>query len=151
MTERPTRSETPREALLGQLRYLLAEVEALGPLLERLPADVLTLALPGERSVLETLAHLAALDRGVYAPQVAGEPAPPEPESAPKDDLAEALAEVRDAREALVARFESEEDWAEDVRALALEVVHRDVEELKRLAVRLHESHITTRAVDLPK
>ena len=151
MTERPTRSESPREALLGQLRYLLVEVEALGPLLERLPPDVLTLALPGERSVLETLAHLAALDRGVYAPRLAAEPAPAEPESVPKEDLADALAEVREAREALVAAFEAEESWGEDVQALALEVVHRDVEELKRLAVRLHESRITTRAVDLPK
>ena len=151
MTERPTRSESPREALLGQLGYLLAEVEALGPLLERLPADVLTLALPGERSILETLAHLAALDRDVYAPRLAGEPAPEEPESVPKEDLNAALAEVREAREALVARFEAEGEWSEDAQALALEIVHRDVEELKRLAVRLHESHITTRAVDLPK
>lgn len=151
MTERPARSESPREALLGQLRYLLAEVEALGPLLERLPADVLTLALPGERSVLETLAHLAALDRAVYAPRLAGEPAPAEPASTPKADLAAALADAREAREALVAAFEAEAEWAGGVQSLALEIVHRDVEELKRLAVRLHESHITTRAVDLPK
>ncbi len=151
MTERAPRPETPREALLGQLRYLLAEVEALGPLLGRLPADVLTLALPGERSVLETLAHLAALDREVYAPRLAGEPAPPEPESTPKEDLDDALAEVRSAREALVAGFEAEADWPDALRDLAFEIVHRDVEELRRLAVRLHESHITTRAVDLPK
>lgn len=112
---------------------------------------MLTLALPGERSVLEALAHLAALDREVYAPQVAGESAPPEPESTPKAALDDALAEVREAREALVAAFEAEVEWPEAWQALALEIVHRDVEELKRLAYRLHESHITTRAVDLPK
>ena len=151
MSDAPTGSETPREALLGQLRYLVAEVEALGPLLGRLPPDVLAVSLPGERSILETLAHLAALDRDVYALRLVGEPAPPEPESTPKAGLDEALAEVREAREALVARFEAEVEWPEAVQALALEVVHRDVEELKRLAVRLHESHITTRAVDLPK
>lgn len=162
MTERVVgsktpRPETPREALLGQLRYLLAEVEALGPLLGRLPADVLTLALPGERSVLETLAHLAALDREVHASQLAGEPTrgpqavQAEPASTPKEDLSEALADVRSAREALVAGFEGEPEWPDALRDLALTIVHRDVAELKRLAHRLHESHITTRAIDLPK
>lgn len=143
--------ETRREALLGQLRYLLAEAEALGPLLGHLPPDVLTAALPGERSVLETLAHLAALDREVYAPQLVSEPAPPEPESEPKADLDEALADVRAAREALVADFEAREEWPPALHELALAIVHRDAEELKRLAYRLHESHITTREVDLPK
>lgn len=152
MTERAPRPETPREALLGQLRYLLVEVEALGPLLGRLPADALTLALPGERSVLEALAHLAALDRAALAAHLGGtEPpsAPPEPTAVP--ELGEALGDVRAAREALVAGFEAEADWPDALRDLALSIVHRDVEELRRLAYRLHESHITTRAIDLPK
>ena len=140
-----------RDALLGQLRYLLDEVEALGPLLARLPGDVLTAALPGERSPLGTFAHLAALDREVYAPQLRGDPAPPEPESEAKEDLEETLEALHAARADLVGMFEAEDDWPEGWYDLALTVVRRDAEELKRLAYRMHESHITSRAIDLPK
>ena len=140
-----------RDALLGQLRYLLDEVDALGPLLARLPEDVLTASLPGERSILGTFAHLAALDREVYAPQLAGADAPAEPESEPKEDLHDALDDLGAARTALVAAFEADGSWPEAHYDLALTVVRRDTEELKRLAYRLHESHITTRAIDLPK
>ena len=140
-----------RAALLDQLRYLLDEAEALGPLLARLPEDVLTAALPGERSPLETFAHLAALDREVYAPQLRGEAAPPEPEREAKANLEDALADLHAARTDLVAAFEEADDWPESRYDLALQIIHRDAEELKRLAYRMHESHITTRAVDLPK
>ncbi len=139
-----------RDALLDQLRYLLDEAEALGPLLARLPQDVLTAALPGERSPLAAFSHLATLDREVYAPQVAGAEPSPEPASTAEDDLATALAGLRAARTDLVAAFEAA-DWSPALHDLALSVIHRDAEELKRLAYRLHESHITTRAVDLPK
>ena len=144
-------SDRRRAALLGQLRYLLDEAEALGPLLARLPEDILTAALPGERSPLATFAHLAALDREVYAPQLRGEEAPEEPESTPADDLDAALADLHAARTDLVAAFEAKGAWPASWYDLALTVVHRDAEELKRLAYRMHESHITTRAVDLPK
>lgn len=140
-----------RAALLDQLRYLIAEAEALGPVFARLPADVPAIHLPGERSVLGALAHLAALDRAVYRPQVAGADAPPEPESTPKAELDDALADVRAARTELVADFEAVEDWPPALYDLALAVVHRDAEELRRLAYRLHESHITSRPIDLPK
>jgi hypothetical protein len=168
------RTTTPdasrREALLDQLRYLLAEVDALGPVLERLPADVLTASLPGERSVLATFAHLAALDRDVYLDrlrQMVAEDEPTfeeqDPDGVVREGLADALADVRAARETLVEAFEHvpADDWTRtavfpegerrDVAGFALEIVHRDAAELRRLAYRMHESKLTDRAVDLPK
>ncbi len=160
-----------REALLDQLGYLVAEVEALAPLLARLPADVLTASLPGERSVLATLAHLAALDREVYVGRLhrivsEDEPsfdAAADPDGTTHDDVDAALADVHAAREALLDAFEDLplDAWARtarfpdgeqrDVFGFALAIVHHDAAELRRLAHRMHESHITTRAVDLPK
>lgn len=160
-----------REALLDQLRYLLAEVDALAPVLERLPADVLTASLPGERSVLATFAHLAALDREVHLDRLRRMMAEDTPTFDEERDangierevLGAALADVRSARETLVEAFEHvpPEDWERlaefpdgerrDVYGLALAIVHRDAAELRRLAYRMHESHITDRAVDLPK
>lgn len=167
-------AETPddqrRTALLDQLRYLIAETEALAPLLTRLPADVLTASLPGERSVLATLAHLAVLDREVYADRlrrIVAEEEPAfvaaDPDGTMRDDLAAALADVRAAREALLDAFERvpPADWSRsatfpdgehrDLAGFALAIAHYDAAELRRLAYRMHESHITDRAVDLPK
>lgn len=160
-----------RAALLDQLRHLTVEVETAEPLLERLPADVLTASLPGERSVLATLAHLAALDREVYVPRLRrmvaeDEPTfnePQDPSGAERDVLDAALADVRTARTMLVNAFEHlpAEEWARtaifpdeerrDVYGFVLAIVHHDAAELRRLAYRMHESRLTDRAVDLPK
>lgn len=160
-----------REALLDQLRYLVAEADALAPLLERLPDGVLTASLPGERSVLATLAHLAALDREVYLPRLRrivaeDEPAfpnPQDPAGTERDMLDAALADVRAARIELVNAFERLPDdaWGRtavfpdgerrDVVNFALAIVHHDAAELRRVAYRMHESKLTERALDLPK
>jgi hypothetical protein len=159
-----------RAALLDQLGYLVAEVEVLAPLLARLPADVLTASLPGERSVLATLAHLAALDREVYADRLRriiaeDEPAfeTADPDGTVHDALGPALADVATARRDLVDAFVrlAPEEWdrsalfpdgeRRDVAGFALAIAHHDAAELRRLAYRMHESHITERAVDLPK
>ncbi|MEP0545695.1 MAG: DinB family protein [Rhodothermales bacterium] len=159
-----------RTALLDQLGYLVAEVEVLAPLLARLPADYLAASLPGERSVLATLAHLAALDREVYTDRLRrivseDEPAfdAADPDGVVRGDLAAALADVRIAREALLDAFERvpAAEWSRaatfpdgerrDVAGFALAIAHHDAAELRRLAYRMHESHITERAVDLPK
>ncbi len=160
-----------RDALLEQLRYLIVEAEALEPLLARLPADVLMASLPGERSVLATLAHLAALDREVYLDRLhrmVAEEAPafeaaPDPDGTEREELEAALADVRAARATLLDAFEHipPADWSRtatfpdgerrDVVGFALAIVHRDAAELRRLAYRMHESHITERTVDLPK
>lgn len=145
--------------LLAQLRYLLVEVEALGPLLGRLPAWALSERPPQERSMLEIFAALAALDRGLYLRQlravVAGGPVPVEegePLAPAREDLGAALAEVRQAREALVAAFEAlpAEAWGRaapipgatpgDLFDLALHIAHRDADALRTLALRLNEN-----------
>jgi hypothetical protein len=159
-----------RDALLDQLRYLVAEIDALAPVLERLPADVLTASLPGERSVLATFAHLAALDREVHLDRlrrIVAEDEPVfeerDPDGAAYEALPAALSDARSARETLVEAFERvpAEDWARtavfpdgerrDVYSFALAVAHRDAAELRRLAHRMHESRLTDRAIDLPK
>jgi hypothetical protein len=166
----PPSDASRREALLDQLRYLLAELDALEPVLERLPADVLTASLPGERSVLATFAHLAALDREVHLDRLRrlvaeDEPAFEEqdPDGVEREVLGAALADARSARETLVEAFERvpTEDWERtavfpdeerrDVYEFALAVTHRDAAELRRLAHRMHESRLSDRAVDLPK
>ncbi len=160
-----------RDALLDQLRYLVTEADALAPLLARLPEGILTASLPGERSVLATLAHLAALDRDVYLPRLQAivaedEPAFPEPQDpagTERDALDEALADVRAARTELIGAFERLPDdaWARaavfpdgerrDVVGFAFAIAHHDAAELRRVAYRMHESKLTERAVDLPK
>ena len=165
-----TPDATRREALLDQLGYLVAEAEALVPLLARLPADYLGASLPGERSVLATLAHLAALDREVYADRlrrIVSEDDPAfesaDPDGTVHDTLGPALADVAAGRRALLDAFGrlAPADWLRiatfpdgerlDVVGFALQIVHRDAAELRRLAYRMHESHLTERAVDLPK
>lgn len=160
-----------RAALLDQLRYLMAEVDAVAPVLERLPADVLTASLPDERSVLATFAHLAALDREVYLPRLRrmvaeDEPTfeePQDPDGGERDVLDAALADVRTARMMLVNAFEHlpAEEWTRtavfpdgerrDVYGFVFAIVHHDAAELRRVAYRMHESRLTDRAVDLPK
>jgi hypothetical protein len=150
-----------RAALLDQLRYLVVEAEALGPLLAGMPEAILHGRPAGEPSVLEAFARLAALDRHVHAPRLArlaasdaasgGSPPPagegdPIPHATPE----EALGAVREARGALVAAFEalpvegwarpvSLEDGAEgDAYDLALAITRHDVETLRTLAYRMN-------------
>lgn len=150
-----------RAALLGQLRWLVAEAEALEPLLAGLPADVLTMHLPGERSLLATLARLAALDRlaldrlgRMMAEDDAAFAGALEPEGAVRAEASEALGDVRAARQALVEAIENvpPADWSRaatfpdgqrrDLAGFALAVAQRDAAELRRLAYRLHESDL---------
>ena len=157
-----------RQVLLDQLGYLAVEAEALGPLLAEVPPEVLTLRpLPDQRSGIETFVLLAALDRQVRSPRLAQIVAEDEPAFEPVDEdallpneppvLAEALAEVREAREQLIAAFSklSAAEWARtarwpegetlDVYEWARRIVQRDAAELRTLTYRLHESQISTR------
>lgn len=149
-----------RAALVDQLRYLLAEAEALAPLLKGLPADVPGMHLPGERSILGTLAHLAALDRlaldrlrqmlSVDAPVFEETPT----EEREQGSIEQALSDLHEARSALADAFAAlaPPDWSRsgtfpdggqrDVAAFALAITQRDAEELRRLAYRLHESDL---------
>lgn len=158
-----------RAALVDQLGWLADEADALGPLLADLPEWALAqTALPGERSVKAALARLAVLDRTVYpgwldAPDGADLTRDePDVSGAADHPLAELLAELKAARAALVDRVEAipEADWdrtavlngapatRDDV---LLAIVRHDADELRALAYRLHEAHLTVRATDLPK
>lgn len=156
-----------REALVDQLGWLADEAEALGPLLAELPAWALEGApLPGEHSVNETLAHLAALDRMVYprwldrlatgeqpALDEAEPPAETGAETRPLDGL---LADLRAARTNLIRAFEAAPEALWDRPAtlhgqlvtlydLALRIVRHDADLLRALAYRLHEANLTGR------
>jgi hypothetical protein len=153
-----------RAALLDQLGWLADEAAALAPLLAPLPAWALEGApLPGDRSVKETFAHLAWLDREVYprwitrleaedrpalTPTEGG--AAPEANARSLDVLAK---ELRNARAALVARVEGlpEAVWMREATlddevvaldGLLLRVVRHDADALRALAYRLHEARL---------
>jgi hypothetical protein len=147
-----------RAALLDQLRYLLVEAKALGPLLAGMPEAILHGRPAGEPSVLEAFGRLATLDREVHRPRVArlaaGGSAPPagegEPELVPHETPEEALGAVLEARAALVDAFEGlpAEAWERSVALdegaegnaydLALAITRHDMDTLRRLAYRMN-------------
>jgi hypothetical protein len=147
-----------RAALLDQLRYLIVEAEALGPLLAGMPDAILHGRPAGEPSVLEAFGRLATLDRAVHAPRVArlaaGGSTPPagegEWEPVPHETPEEALSTVVEARTALVDAFEvlPADAWARTMTLddgyegsaydLAVAITRHDTETLRGLAYRLH-------------
>ncbi|MDX1419744.1 MAG: hypothetical protein R3181_07235 [Rubricoccaceae bacterium] len=160
-----------RAALLDQLGWLADEAAALAPVLGRLPAWALEGApLPGDRSVKETLAHLARLDREGYprwlgaleAGEALAAPEVPRAPRANERDVDALIEDLRRARADLIARVEviPEPAWAregalegEPVRLddLLLRIVRHDADALRALAYRLHEAKLTDRPQDLPK
>ena len=156
-----------RAALLHQLGWLADEAASLTSLLDELPAWALEqTALPEERSVKETLATLATLDRRVYPRWIERVVAEDEPVLAPEETAraVEAnerpvevlLQEVREARAGLVALLEKvpEVEWSrtailEDATPtlydLVLRIVRRDADDLRTLAYRLYEAKLTAR------
>lgn len=160
-----------RRVLVDQLGWLVAEAEALVPLLKTLPAWAVEQApKEEERSVKEALAWLAVLDAEVHPGWVKKAVTEERPELTLPDDLdIEAdrdldalLSDVQTYRAALVKIFEALPDkaWSRtlilsgeetDLYGLALAITRRDAGELRTLAYRLHESNLTDRADDLPK
>ena len=170
----PRRSEADwdarRGALTDQLGWLIDEADALGPLLAPLPEEVLVTApLPGEKSVVATLALLAALDRGVRTTRIAAfadESAalsfdapdeiallPPDADSRPLDEV---LERVKANRRALLDALGTVPDaaWHREATLdgetltlfdLALQIARRDADELRTLAYRLHEARLSDR------
>jgi hypothetical protein len=153
-----------REALLDQLRYLVLEIEALGPLLEELPLDLLAARPMAEPSILDAFARIAALDREVRIRQLEEMRRQDSPrldageiDVRPAADAAAAVADVRTAREALVATFEAlaPSDWrrtavfpdgeAGTVYDLALGIVQDDHEVLRALTYRMHVAQFSFR------
>jgi hypothetical protein len=171
----PAVLEARRLTLVEQMRWLLHEAEALGPLLGALPAWAVDQApLETERSAKETLQALARLDRETYpawldaveAPEASGEGGEPPSftspdlgamgEGANARDLDALLADVAAARAPLADRVAAvaPEAWdrpltldgeTTDLYGLVLALVQRDADELKTLAYRLHGADLTQR------
>ncbi|MEM6328096.1 MAG: hypothetical protein AAF791_13365 [Bacteroidota bacterium] len=167
----PAVLEARRHALVEQMRWLIAEADALGPLLGSLPPWAVDQApVPEELSIKETLQALAAVDRTVIpawldriteadgddvlafeSPHLGDAAA-----GANDRDLADLLADVTAAREPLAARVAeipaatwdravSLDGEAMDLYGLVLAIVRRDADELKTLAYRLHGADLSQR------
>ncbi len=165
----PRRLAERRDALRDQLAWLADEAAALGPLLEDLPDWAISqTAMPGERSVKEALAYIAALDRGprlswlraiveMQAPALMSSEPSLEADSIAAKPLAVLLQEVGAARGALLERLATvpAEAWGADATLdgepatlydIALSIARHDADELRALAYRLHEARLSTRA-----
>ena len=164
-----------REELLGQLKYLVAEARALGPLLANLPSDVLDMRPPDGYSTKETLGLLADGDRKVFLPRLHQIIADDRPVLEPLDEdalveeggwseapLADILSAVQESRQEIVSFLENlpPHEWAragvlpdEEVQTI-YELAHfigqHDVHHLRRLSQTMHDTNLTEGA-DLPK
>lgn len=172
--ENPTQA---RAVLLTQLRYLIDEVKALKPLVDRVPVTVQEgRPTPDALTMKEIYGAIALRDEQVHQPrlqQVADDDGAPAFEPVDDEGLvgeedwnAEALPDILDrvqsARQALVAQLDAipVDAWHRtgrfdgEVRTL-FEAVHRitreDAGRLRDLGHRLHAANLTDRERDLPK
>jgi hypothetical protein len=156
-----------RAALLDQLGWLADEAAALAPTLADLPAWALEEApLPEERSVKETLAYLAHLDREVYLRWIERLEAEAQPALPPAEggtggdangrDLSALIEDIHHARAGLIARVGvvPEAVWQREATLegvtvtlydLLLRVVRHDADLLRALAYRFHEANLAGR------
>lgn len=165
----PSVLEARRRALVEQMRWLIDEAEALGPLLESIPQwAVDQTPTEDEHSIKETLQALAAFDREVYPGWLdtvaSADEAPtfdPPAVATYADDangrpLADLLDDVKASRAPLADRVAAlpADAWERpltlegettDLYGLVLAIVRRDADELKTLAYRLHGADITQR------
>lgn len=168
--------EHARAALIGQLEYLMDEIDALGAIIGRVPEAILSgRPWEGEWTVKELYGLLAAADEHVRLPNLQAVVSTDDPDLEPLNeaalmgreawnelDIHAILKRVRDARATLVAflRALPPEEWTrtglvegvrEDVYALAFRITQEDTDYLRALGHRLHESRLSTRPQDLPK
>ena len=159
-----------REALLDQLAFLIDEIEALKAVVDRVPTPLLEARPPNnEPSLKETYGLLATLDEAVYLPRLQHMTAEEEPAFDPVDEAALAeqtgwndqpidliLDRVQDARRALLAFLHAlpPEAWwrtgrfgeqRRDVYGLAHHITQHDVDLLRTVGYRLHESNLRTK------
>ncbi|WP_457653066.1 DinB family protein [Rhodocaloribacter sp.] len=170
-----TDRDTLRAAQLDQLAYLIDELEAQKPLLRRIPDWALEgRPFEGEWSIKERYGVLAAADVSVHLPQlrrIVEEDTPaleaPDRQAAASEawnevEIGALLERVQAARTALTAflRALTPEQWArtgsvggvpQDVYAYVHGIIQHDADGLRAIGYRLHESHLTARASDLPK
>ena len=156
-----------REALLDQLAFLIEEIEALKAVADRVPEPVQEARpLPQDLSLKETYGLLATLDEAVYLPQLRRMIAEDAPAFEAADEQALAaeaawneqplttiLDRVQDARRGLLAflRALPDDAWTRtarfaedrrDVYGLAHHITQHDVDLLRTVGYRLHESQL---------
>lgn len=177
MTETQEQREELRHALLGQLRYLVDEVEMLKEVIGRVPEKLLEgRPLEGDLSIKEFFGLLAVLDDEVYQPRIERMTGDEEPvfEAVDVNELAyeagwnahemtELLERVQSARRALVEALEAlppeawaqvghfqEEDGTErrDIYELAHGITQHDAESLRAVSYRLHGSQMSSPVTD---
>lgn len=165
MNDAPPQAADLRVALLDQLAFLLDEMEALKAVIGRVPTPVLEARLPtGDPSVKELYGLLATRDEDVHLPRLRQMVAEDDPAFDPVDEAALAgrtgwndhaiddiLTRVQDARRGLLAflRALPLDAWTRtgrfgetrrDVYRLAHAITQRDVDLLRDVGYRLHES-----------
>ncbi len=156
-----------RDALLDQLAFLIDEIEALKAVVDRVPQPLQEARpLPQDLSLKETYGLLATLDEAVYLPQLRRMIAEDDPAFEAPDEQALAapaawndhpfdaiLDRVQDARRSLLAflRTLPPEAWTRaahfgndrrDVYGLAHHITQHDVDLLRAVGYRLHESRL---------
>lgn len=146
----PEQDASTRAALLGQLRYLVDEVEMLRHVLPRVPEALQEARPHGDaRSLKDTLAHLAHLDAHVRLPVVRGDTAAPVSRpfspTAPADTLIDALVDARsalvDAAEALDEhRWQTPAGGAPSLYQYLFAVTQEDAEHLRTLTHHLFDA-----------
>ncbi|MEM9665940.1 MAG: DinB family protein [Bacteroidota bacterium] len=152
-----------RSALLDQVAYLLEEVEALRPIVDRIP-EPLQVARPlgKEPSIREYYGLIAdrdAHERLAWVQQQTG--TAPSVGTADTDwnalPMRTILDRLAEARTQLTQALRSLPDaaWATTGAGSAYAFVHtllqEDTDVLRTLGYRMHESHMTSRNEDLPK
>ena len=165
-----------RQALIGQLAYLMDETDVLRMHLGRIPESVLEgRPVESDLSFREMYVALHLFDEEIYVP-AAARLAKAETvsldvpdartlldQAAPaRADMQGALDRIRSARTKLGALFAGldPDAWtrpvlvqgaATDVFGLVRHIVRHDVDLLRGAAIRLHESRLTARREDIPK
>lgn len=171
------RSGEGREALLGQLRYLTDELEALENVIHLVPEGLrASRPTPDELTIKEIFGVIATLDEEVRRPRLERMTQADEPPSFSESDDADEIASARDwnghalddilervqsGRRKLIDTFEALDaaQWdasatfgkeERDVYELALHIIREDSERLRTISYRLHDSTLTDREGGLP-
>ena len=162
-TVTPDNPNELRDELLGQLRYLVDEIELLKDVVQRIPANLQEgRPLEDDLSIKEIYGLLAMMDEHIHLPFVRalGQEEAPEIKIS-RDDVVgkkawneqpieEILNEVQQVRTTLIEAMEDEPDWQKtgrvheqemDLFKLAHFITQHDVDRLREMGYRLHESH----------
>ncbi|MEQ9105759.1 MAG: hypothetical protein RIE53_13800 [Rhodothermales bacterium] len=129
---------TDRDTILDQVAYLIDELTAQLPHLERLPEDRFTLApFGGQGSIRDRYADMLRLEREEHLPHMGAVL----PTDTPEDDASTvAIVEAIVAhREALVQVLSSADEWDEARASYLHQLAIRDAERLRDVAEQFFE------------